>query len=254
MFKRLLRPIHPSWNFYTLTFGIVFGIILSIVTEQTLITSFLWIPLLIILILLCFRHACLLTAGIVFLTGFLLGSFRTSFELSGHAFTQNLTSQNIIVAGNLAEDPDDNSGKLVLRLHHLRFYTASDPVENLWKSPHQPVENSVQNSAARDSPPATSGSLQDLTNTDSFTPASGTLYVTLSTEVELTRSDLVILQGKLDAGFGTFVGKMSRPEILAVERSDPGDIFAQFKHCFPILSNNSSRLPRSTSVSATSWV
>ncbi len=232
MFKRLLRPIHPSWSFYTLTFGIIFGIILSIVTEQTLITSFLWILLLIILILLCFRHACLLTADIVFLAGFLLGSFRTSFELSGRAFTQNLTSHNIIVAGNLAEDPDDSSGKLVLRLHHLRFYAASDPVENLWKSPHQLVESSVQNSAARDSPPANSNSLQDFINTDSFTPTSGTLYVTLSTEVELARSDLIILQGKLDAGFGTFVGKMSRPEILAIERSDPGDIFAQFKHWF----------------------
>lgn len=232
MFKRLLRLIHPSWSFFTLTFGVILGIILSVVTGQALITSFLWIPLIVVLILLCLRHACLLTAGAIFLAGFLLGNFRASFELSGRAFTQNLTGQNIIVVGNLAEDPNDSSGKFVLRLHHLRFYTGSDPVENLWKSPHQPVENSVQNSAAHDSPPANSDSLQDLIDTDSFTPTSGALYITLSTKIELARSDLVVLQGKLDAGFGTFAGKMSRPEILAIERSDPGDIFAQFKHWF----------------------
>lgn len=60
----------------------------------------------------------------------------------------------------------------------------------------------------------------------------GVIYVTLSGAPDLERSDTVTLEGKLSAGFGTFIATMYRPKILAVERPDPGDIFAQFKHWF----------------------
>lgn len=245
MLKRLLRPFHPSWSFYTLVFGVIFGIVCGIVTEQAFITGFFWIFLSLMLVVLCLRRACLLTAGIIFLVGFILGNFRTSFDLASREFVQNLAGQTVTVAGNLAEDPDDSSGKLVIRLQNLHFYTSPDPVKNLWKNTTQSVENSVQNpsnsgsSGTNQSTPNPSSpdqpsapSLQSIISTDSFTSASGALYITLSTKVDLERSDLIALQGKLDAGFGTFVGKMSRPEVLAVERSDPGDIFAKFKHWF----------------------
>lgn len=216
MFRRILRPFHPSWSFYTLVFGVICGIVFGIATEQTLITGMFWILLGIVIIILCLRHACLLTVGIIFLAGFLLGNLRTSFELSDKTFAQNLAGHTIIVAGNLSEDPDDSSGNIVIRLQNLRFYTSSEPVENLWKSSDKTVENSVQN----------------FINSEYFTATSGTLYITISTKIELERSDLVLLQGKLDDGFGTFIGKMSRPEVIAIERSEPGDIFAKFKHWF----------------------
>lgn len=216
MLKRFLRPFHPSWSFYTLVFGVIGGIICGVIAEQVFITGILWLVFSFIIIIVSLRHPCLLTASIVFLVGFLLGNFRTSFELSGKTFAQSLTNQLVTVAGNLSEDPDDSSGNIVIRLHHLRFYLGEEPMENLWKTTGQTVENSLQN----------------FTESDSFTPTSGTLYVTISSRVELERSDLVLLQGKLSEGFGTFVGKMSRPEVIAIERSDPGDIFAQFKHWF----------------------
>lgn len=246
MFKRLLRPFHPSWSFYTLVFGVIFGIVCGIVTEQAFITGLFWIFLSPILVVLCLRRACLLTAGIIFLVGFILGNFRTSFDLTGQEFVQNLAGRTVTIVGNLAEDPDDSSGKLVIRLQNLHFYTPPDSVENLWKNTTQSVENSsnsdssstnqptlaqsITNPSSPDQP--STPSLQSIIRTDSFTSASGTLHITLSTKVELERSDLIALQGKLDAGFGTFVGKMSRPEVLSVERSDPGDIFAKFKHWF----------------------
>lgn len=60
----------------------------------------------------------------------------------------------------------------------------------------------------------------------------GLIYITLSGNNELERSDILTLEGKPNAGFGTFIAKISRPKILSIERSDPGDIFARFKHWF----------------------
>ena len=62
---------------------------------------------------------------------------------------------------------------------------------------------------------------------------SGTLYASLAgRQTNFLRSDQVTLQGKLNAGFGTFVATMYRPEVLAVERAVPGDIFAEIKQNF----------------------
>lgn len=62
---------------------------------------------------------------------------------------------------------------------------------------------------------------------------SGTLYVQLSgCSSELLRSDTVTLRGELNAGFGTFVASLYRPELLAVDRAIPGDLFAVIKQNF----------------------
>ena len=66
----------------------------------------------------------------------------------------------------------------------------------------------------------------------------GTLYVKLSTNVSLERSDIVTLQGTLAAGFGTYVGTMYRPELLELRRADTGDIFARVKQGFAKIVRN----------------
>lgn len=61
----------------------------------------------------------------------------------------------------------------------------------------------------------------------------GTLYVQLGgTNPRLERSDQIVLRGKLNEGFGVFVGTMFRPELIAVERAETGDIFARGKAKF----------------------
>lgn len=68
---------------------------------------------------------------------------------------------------------------------------------------------------------------------DSAVPLSGTIYVKLANNKNnLEKSDVVILKGKLSAGFGTFVATMYRPEVVSFERSETGDIFARTKHWF----------------------
>lgn len=63
----------------------------------------------------------------------------------------------------------------------------------------------------------------------------GTLYVQLaksSTSASLLRSDHLTLKGKLGDAFGTYAGTMFRPELIAIERSDPGDLAIKFKNFF----------------------
>ena len=48
----------------------------------------------------------------------------------------------------------------------------------------------------------------------------------------MERSDIITLQGILSAGFGTYAGMLSRPELVAVRRAEVGDIFARVKQSF----------------------
>lgn len=68
---------------------------------------------------------------------------------------------------------------------------------------------------------------------DSPAGLSGMLYVKLTNnQNQLEKSDVVTLKGKLGSGFGTFVASMFRPEVLSLERSETGDLFARTKHWF----------------------
>lgn len=52
----------------------------------------------------------------------------------------------------------------------------------------------------------------------------GTIYVQIPANPVPQRSDTITLNGKLMDGFGTFTGTMYRPNILKLERPEPGDI------------------------------
>lgn len=61
---------------------------------------------------------------------------------------------------------------------------------------------------------------------------SGTLFVQLPPNRELQRSDHIILKGKLQPGFGTYAGLLTRPQLLAIQRPEPGDVFLTFRNNF----------------------
>lgn len=76
-------------------------------------------------------------------------------------------------------------------------------------------------------------SLADLEVQD--TVLRGTLYVQLAkteSSANLLRSDRITIEGKLGDAFGTYTGTMFRPEVVSVERSDPGDLAIKFKNFF----------------------
>jgi competence protein ComEC len=52
----------------------------------------------------------------------------------------------------------------------------------------------------------------------------GTLWVNSKTDVDIKRSDKLTIEGKIDRGFGSFVGTMYRAKIMSVKRPEPGDV------------------------------
>ena len=60
----------------------------------------------------------------------------------------------------------------------------------------------------------------------------GTLYLQMSPNRELQRSDQLTITGKISQGFGTFAGTIYRPTIKNIVRPEPGDIPLKFRNWF----------------------
>lgn len=63
-------------------------------------------------------------------------------------------------------------------------------------------------------------------------PVEGKLYISLSKNEILSRSDEVVLEGKLRDGFGTYAGYMYRPKLTKWRRPDPGDLVLRARNRF----------------------
>lgn len=59
----------------------------------------------------------------------------------------------------------------------------------------------------------------------------GTLFTQVTTK-DLQRSDVVTVSGELSAGFGSYVATIYRPEMKAINRPEPGDIFLKIRNFF----------------------
>ncbi len=60
----------------------------------------------------------------------------------------------------------------------------------------------------------------------------GTIFIQSRKNTTLQRSDIITITGKLTSGFGTFSGMMYRPEIINLERKEPGDVFLKLRNFF----------------------
>lgn len=60
----------------------------------------------------------------------------------------------------------------------------------------------------------------------------GMIWVSASADNAISRSDHVVLEGKLTPGFGSFAASMYRARIISVERPVPGDIALAFRDWF----------------------
>lgn len=190
LFRWLNRQIHPSWMLYASFCGFILGLSFCLATSRFWPASTLWVVAAILAIFVSIIISLRWLLIVVLLAGVLLGNCRISPELSNQSYFAQLAGKEVIITGQISEDPDFSEGKVVLRLSKLHF---------------------------KENP----------------TILSGTLYVQLSgQQTDFLRSDVVTLRGKLNAGFGTFVAVMYRPQVVAIERAVPGDIFATIKQNF----------------------
>lgn len=201
MLNRVFNYLHPSYCFYALVWGIITGIIFSLIFKLRFITNPLFLLVALIIFLISLHYSSIPLMAAMFLAGMLLGNFRLQDQLTSQELIASLENQTVIIAGKISEDPDTSKTPPVIRLKEFRIYPADQ-------------------------------SLDQLATSTSYVSVTGTLYVTLSSQADLERSDFVFLQGKLSGGFGTFVGKISRAKLLQFERTTTGDIFAKFKQWF----------------------
>lgn len=67
---------------------------------------------------------------------------------------------------------------------------------------------------------------------DSEKEYSGEIFVTMRKQVDYKRGDRLALKGKIESGFGTYIGYMYRPNLLDLKRPEPGDFVLRVRDWF----------------------
>lgn len=184
--------LHPSWHFYAGVWGVIIGIVLSLVLRQVVVRSWLWLVVALLIFLFSLQYARFWTLILALVAGLIVGNYRTSFELRGIAYFSSLVDTTCVVSGVITGDPTTSENKIALQLDHLEVQTDSATI-------------------------AAAGTIY---------------VQLAYTSVELERSDRITLNGKISAGFGNFVASLYRPAVENVERAANGDLFARLKHWF----------------------
>lgn len=215
--KSLPEKTHPSCIFYALVFGAIVGFALCHIFSAAPFSGPFWLIFCAVTSILSIVFARRVLVLFVFLAGVILASCRISPIFFARDYFSALEGRTITISGVVSEDPEFVSGGATIRLKSLKVHQNRDrPVENSEKTVEKPVDNSVENSESA-----------------AEIPLAGTLYVKLSRAPDsLERSDRLTLEGKLSAGFGTFVSSLYRPEIVSFEKPAFPDIFARFKNFF----------------------
>ena len=74
--------------------------------------------------------------------------------------------------------------------------------------------------------------LGDLRFGEEGVESSGSLYITVNRNEGLMREDRVVLEGKLQGGFGTYAGGMYRSKVVKWERPEPGSWVLRLRNWF----------------------
>lgn len=74
--------------------------------------------------------------------------------------------------------------------------------------------------------------LVDLKFGEEEVSTSGSVYISLRENKDLKRDDVLVVSGKLDAGFGTYAGYMYKPAVLEIRRAEPGNLIVKIRDWF----------------------
>lgn len=204
-----MRPLHASWVVYTLFFGVLVGVVVDL-TWRIHYAAIWGLGLAIAGLVLAVWRPSLLMLSLAFVAGLTVADLRVGAELVGQEIFAQLVGETVMLTGTLTESPDLNSGMVKIRLTNL---SVSQPTA---RSPTEDEHNQTE--------PVT---------------VVGTIYVQLAGSVpDLQRSDRVTVQGKIGTGFGVFAASMFRPELLAVQRDESGDVFESMRRWFAALVRN----------------
>ena len=191
----LTRSIHQSWFFVWFCIGIVSGTVLGLVFRINFLMSPVFLIFAGFLFVICLARPLLIFSVLALLAGFLVSFVRVSQELVDENYVQKLHGMKVVVMGEIDGDPETDESGTKLKLNNLRFGDG--------------CENGGECYRVR-----------------------GSLYVSLRKNEELAWGDTVRLGGKLEQGFGTYVGYMYQPRVMWWARPEPGNFVLVVRNWF----------------------
>lgn len=193
-----MKKIHPSFILLFFAIGILTGAILIAVFRTAFFESLLWLFLALALLFFALLTSRKISIILALISGVILVFFRASPAFVSQDYINQIIGSNITLSGVISKDPEGSNGKYNLKLTNLKIYLENQSAGQL-ESPSVELE--------------------------------GTLF-TQVTNQNLQRSDQITISGELSAGFGSFIAAIYRPEIKAISRPEPGDIFLKIRNFF----------------------
>lgn len=193
-----MKKIHPSFILLFFAIGILAGAILVAVLHTAFFESLLWLFLALAFLLFAFLTSRKISIIPALVAGIILVFFRASPAFLSQGYISQFIGQNVTISGTISKDPEESNGKYNLKLTNLKIYLENQSIDQL------------------ETPP---------------TEVEGTLF-TQVTNSDLQRSDIITISGELSAGFGSFIATIYRPEIKAINRPEPGDVFLKIRNFF----------------------
>ena len=166
--------------------------------ETAIFASPIFLVLAVIIVILVFVGRLKILIIFAVIGGIIFGLWRGTMMRVDLNDYENFIGQNVIVHGKVKEDPDIGpSHDVRVRLVNVEIILVSE-WENL------------------------DGEVDDLN--EYFTPLNSEIWASVSVRgIEIKRSDVIEINGKLRSGFGTFPVSMSFAELESVERSVEAD-------------------------------
>lgn len=205
----LRARLHPSWAFYAGVIGVIIGTVVSVVARPfwTFWAGGWWLMAAGLVLVFAVVRTNYLTVGLAVVAGMVVASCRIAPEVADRELWAARVGETVTVVGRVAVEPSVSDGKVAVQLADLRVEANVGWAESLKGTLYVQIMAAELPRASVASPDAEAG-------------------------VDLLRSDELRLCGKLGEGFGTFAGSLFRPEVLGLERAEPGDFAIKFKGFF----------------------
>ena len=210
MLAKFRARIHGSYVLMGVALGIIAVTAIIQLWNLTLpieLTGWPWLLLALVLVLVALAGTSPATFLLAVLAGGLIASYRVNLDLLDKRYLESLIGQTVEVGGVIAEDPSTTEIGYALKLVNLRFGSALN-VQDFTQSSPETEQKSL----------------------------SGIVYVQVEDDAfhgeSPKRSDIVLLKGELNAGFGTFIGSFYRPEVTGIGRSESGDWLLNLRDTF----------------------
>lgn len=126
-FRHFWGKIHPSWLLYASFAGVIFGIVLTVISGKVVFASWLWPVAGIIIIYYCLQCSRRIVMVIAFLAGMVIGNFRLAPEISGQIFLRSLVGSEVIITGKISDDPKADAGQTTISLSSLELSVSDIP-------------------------------------------------------------------------------------------------------------------------------